>query len=594
VDGETSGLGELKKAVSKAATRKILGSIGSSARSTCLGVAIGHFLVLPLSAQTSAQTVPTIPPQDLIPLPVPTPLPTPQIPPALPPIDLQPTPVLPGAIPGAIPGTIVVERFEVLGSTIFTAAELAKITAPFTQRPISFPELLQAAAAVTKRYTDQGYLTSGAIVPPQTLEQGVVTLQVVEGELEAINITGTRRLNPNYVRSRLQLATQKPLNTRRLLEALQLLQLNPVIQTLSTELSTGTRPGQNLLEVRVEEAPAFQFQVGLDNGRSPAVGSFRRRAQLSHANLLGQSDDFRVAYENTDGSNSVDGSYTLPINSRNGALSFNFSAADSRIIESPFDAIDIESQSRSVNLTFRQPLVQTPNREIALGFTLSHQQNDTSLLGVPFQLSPGANDRGETRISALRFSQEWLNRGARSVVAVRSQFSLGVGTFATVNNDAPDSRFLAWQGQAQWARLLAPDTLLLVRSSVQLADQSLVPLEQFSVGGAVTVRGYRQDRLLTDNGAVVSAELRLPILRGANDGVLQLTPFVDFGTAWNSSGRANPDPKTLVSVGLGLQWQQSDRLSARLDWGIPLVPVASGDRTWQENGIHFTITYNLF
>jgi len=40
---------------------------------------------------------------------------------------------------------------------------------------------------------------------------------------------------------------------------------------------------------------------------------------------------------------------------------------------------------------------------------------------------------------------------------------------------------------------LAPDTLLLVRGNVQLADRALVPIEQFSLGGLESVRGYRQD-----------------------------------------------------------------------------------------------------
>jgi len=50
-----------------------------------------------------------------------------------------------------------------------------------------------------------------------------------------------------------------------------------------------------------------------------------------------------------------------------------------------------------------------------------------------------------------------------------------------------------------------------------------------------------------------------------------LPPFVDVGTTWNSFGRVQTN--TLASVGLGLRWQQGDRFTARLDWGIPLVEV---------------------
>jgi hemolysin activation/secretion protein len=75
-------------------------------------------------------------------------------------------------------------------------------------------------------------------------------------------------------------------------------------------------------------------------------------------------------------------------------------------------------------------------------------------------------------------------------------------------------------------RLLAPETLLLLRGNVQLSTTSLVPLEQFSLGGLQSVRGYRQDLLLTDNGAFAWAEVRLPVLRVPDwKAVLQIAPL---------------------------------------------------------------------
>jgi hemolysin activation/secretion protein len=82
-----------------------------------------------------------------------------------------------------------------------------KVLARFTKKPISFAELFQARSAVTKLYTDQGYITSGAYIPPQRFQSGVVKIQVVEGGLEDIQVTGTQRLNPNYMRSRIAIAT---------------------------------------------------------------------------------------------------------------------------------------------------------------------------------------------------------------------------------------------------------------------------------------------------------------------------------------------------------------------------------------------------
>ncbi|WP_375512318.1 ShlB/FhaC/HecB family hemolysin secretion/activation protein [uncultured Nostoc sp.] len=491
-----------------------------------------------------------------------------------------------------------VDRIEVVGSTVFKPEDFAAITAPFVGREVSFTELLQVKDAISKLYTDNGYVTTGALITPQTVEAGVIKIQVVEGSLQEIKIVGNRRLRSQYIRDRIKLGAGKPLNIPRLLEKLQLLRLDPRIQNLSAELQTGVSPGTNVLQVEVEEAETFKLTTSLDNGRSPSVGSFRRGVDLQEANLLGLGDTLSVGYANTDGSNTINANYTLPINARNGSVSFGFSQGWNRVIEEPFSVLDIQSNSRSYELAYRQPLVQKPTQELAIGLSFSRQESQTELgldnIG-PFRLSPGADANGKTNISALRFFQEYTQRSNQYVFAARSQLSFGVDWFdANVSDNQPDSRFFAWRGQAQWVRQLAPDTLFLARGDFQLATDSLVPLEQFGLGGQLSVRGYRQDVLLTDNGLLFSAEFRVPIVRATKiGGILQLTPFIDVGKGWNVNGK-NPSPSTLFSTGLGLLWKQSDKFSARLDWGIPLISVDGEKRVLQENGLYFSVSYSPF
>ncbi|HBW90133.1 MAG TPA: peptide transporter [Cyanobacteria bacterium UBA11149] len=544
------------------------------------------------------------PPQDIVPPSLPPTTP-PSLPQQLPPPQqlLPPNlaPTSPEVPNGGDQNKITVQKFEFSGNTAFSNEELAKVTESFTNRSITFAELLNARSAITQLYVENGYVTSGAFIPPQSMTEGTIKIEIVEGGLEDIQVNGLRRLNDNYIRSRLGLATKKPLNVPKLLEGLRLLQLNPLIENISAELSTGSGPGTSLLIVEVKEADSWSYQLFANNGRSPSVGSFRRGASLTQANLLGLGDGLTVSWTNTDGSNELDGTYTLPINPRNGTLSISYSDTSSKVIESPFNFLDIQSTSSNLDITLRQPIFQTPAKEFVLGLTASRRVSQTLFLedligeGVGFP-APGADDDGRTRLFALRFFQEWTKRGAKEVFAVRSQFNIGLDAFgATSSDDNPDSRFLSWRGQAQWVRLLAPETLLLIRGDVQLADQDLLPTEQFGLGGQGSVRGYRQDVRLTDNGAFASAELRLPILRIPEwDGVLQVTPFVDLGTTWNSGDSPDPDPRSLAAIGLGLQWQQGDRFTARLDWGIPLISVDSTERTWQENGLYFSIIINPF
>ncbi|WP_017319454.1 ShlB/FhaC/HecB family hemolysin secretion/activation protein [Mastigocladopsis repens] len=568
---------------------------------------LAEFQILTFTHSNTTSTVilsqvqnPTQVPNPITPIPPPQPIPTPQPPPETP-LDLPPS-TPPSSAPRLdTPGTISVKKFEFEGNTekVFSDQKLSEVTAQFTNRPITFTELLQVEAVVTKLYTDAGYINSGAFIPAnQTFPQqgAVVKVQIVEGGLEEIKVTGTRRLNPNYLRSRIQLGTSRPLNRYRLLEALQLLQLNPLIQNLSAELSAGSRSDQSLLEVRVVEADSFRTELFVDNGRAPSVGSFRRGIRISEGNVFGIGDSFAATYTNTDGSNALDLNYAVPLNPRNGTLNLAGGFTDTTVIEPPFDRIDITGDSFYIDVGFRQPIIQSPTRELALGLTFSRQQSKTKLQGEDYALSPGSDENGETRISALRFFQEYTQRSPQQVLALRSQFSLGVGLFdATINNEPPDSRFFSWRGQGQYVRLLAPETLLVLRSDLQFTTRALVPLEQFSLGGLQSVRGYRQDQLLVDNGFFASAEVRLPVVRVERvEGVLQVVPFVDFGIGWNSSDTSDLDPNTLVSVGLGLQWQMGDGLTARLDYGIGLTDVDSSDRTLQEKGFYFSVNYSPF
>ncbi len=560
---------------------------------------------LPPDAPPLAPEIPPRRPSETLPEPQPSspPLSPEQV---LPSSSPPPPPTTVEIAPGEeVPETITVERFEFEGNTVISDEELTEATKDFLNRPLAFAEVFEVRSAITELYRERGYVTSGAIIPPQTFTaQGVVKIQVIEGGLEggieAIDVRGTRRLNPNYIRRRIALAAGTPLNQNALIEALQLLQLDPLIENLKAELTAGTRQGSSRLIVQVEEAETFHLDLSLNNSRSPNIGTFERRLELTQANLFGEGDGIIVGFSNTSGSNTLDASYTYPLNPRNGTLNFTTSFTLSNVVESPFNRIDLDADSRYFGLTLRQPLKRSLSEEFALGLSLTNQRSDVTIFDVPVRLSPGTEEDGSTTVTALRFFQEWLRQSNRHVFSVRSQFSLGLGVLGgTSNEEGPDSNFLAWRGQVQWVNLLAPDTLLILGGDVQVSTSPLLRLEQFGLGGQDTVRGYRQNVLLADNGASASAELRLPILRlPQQNGLLQLAPFLDLGFAWNSSGNPDPepDPNFLASIGLGLRFQMGDRLSATLDYGIPLIDVdiVSEDTTLQEEGLYFSVVYRIF
>lgn len=551
-----------------------------------------------------AQSPPILRPD--IPIQTPKPEPKPLLPPSQEILPTTPTPNLPSQpiVPSNLPSSIVIKRFQITGSTVFTPADFAQITGRFTNKPLDFAQLMQVSSEITQLYVRNGYINSGAYIPGNQsfdAQGGTIEIKVIEGRVEDIVVTGNQRLDSNYIKSRVAIGAGKVLKIDRLIEGLQLLQLNPLIKSIGTELVSGQQPGTSIVQLTITETPNWQVGVNVANNRTPSVGDIQAQISASHNNVTGIGDAIGIAYGKSEASSVIDFNYTLPLNPRNGTLRAQYSNSTSKVIESPFDRLDINSAGQDFGLTYRQPIIQTPSQEFALGVTLARRETNTgyltSVIGERIAYpTPGADANGLTRVTAARFFQDYTVKDTQQVFALRSQVSLGVNALgATINSSSPDSKFVNWRGQAQYVKSLAPNSLVLVKVESQLADRPLLALEQIGFGGQDTVRGYRQDLLLADNGVTASAEVRFPIFTTPESkSVLQLVPFLDFGWAWNKPGNPNPNPtpSTIASTGLGLRYQGGDNFSAKLDYGIPFTAIDSIKRTAQEKGFYFSLNYN--
>ncbi|MEH1863155.1 MAG: ShlB/FhaC/HecB family hemolysin secretion/activation protein [Nostoc sp.] len=526
----------------------------------------------------------------------PQPSPTPTLPPTPP----TPTvPILPSPPQENLPDTtfpsgekFFVKEIQVTGYSVL-GDEIIKLKQPLENKNITFEQLLQLRSQITKLYVDNGYITSGAFISNnQNVASGVVQIQVVEGELEGISILGLQRLQPGYVRSRIKRLAGKPLNQKSIEQALQLLQLDPVIQRVNAELTAGSTPGNNILQVTITESPPFHLGVTFANNQSTSVGSEQGSVFLTHDNLLGFGDKFSAEYGGSKGLDIYDINYSIPFNALDGTIGVRYSNSASRIIESEFRDLNIRSEAETVSFNVRQPLIHRPNREFALSLAFDLRRSQTYILNdIPFSFTEGPED-GESRVTVIRFSQDWLQRNANSVLAARSQFSFGIDAIdATVNDSGTDGRFFSWVGQFQWVQRLSPRILMLAKVNTQLTPDSLLSLEKISIGGVDTVRGYDQNQIVADNGVVGGVEVRIPL--ASNVETLQLIPFFDIGTAWNNRG-INADPQTLASLGLGLNWQPFNGLVLRADYGIPLMGTSDHGSSLQENGFNFSVRYQPF
>jgi len=522
-----------------------------------------------------------------------------------------------------IPDRVDVQNFVVTGSTVFDPDELSAIALtalldsenetdelrcdidqPVTlDAPLSLTpsQLVQASNAIEQCYIERGYINSGAFIAESELfdtEDNTIEISVVEGRLENIAVevvrSGLFGLNPSYVEARLNAYVGDPFNLDELVQAVQLLESDPLITQISTEIVPGTETGTSVLNARVVQDDGLDAVLFIDNNRSPSVGSLRRGLSVSQANLLGIGDRLSLGYNFTEGSSEFNIGYTIPVNPRNGVVGVSFTSSENEVIEEPFSILDILSSSRNYEVFYRQPLILTPTEEFAISLTASHRESRAEFLegiageSIPFP-GVGADADGRTRITALRFGQEWISRNPDQVIALLSEFSLGIDALgATIQPIPPDGEFFLWRGQGQWVRRLGPDTLFILRGNMQLANGPLLPNEQFSFGGQSAGRGYRLNTLLRDNGWFASAEFRLPVARIPEDNILvQVAPFFDVGGGWNKGDVT--DTLFLTSTGLGLIFEVDDTISARLDWGIPLSDFETEGSDLQDSGIYFSI-----
>ncbi|MEI6084519.1 MAG: POTRA domain-containing protein, partial [Verrucomicrobiota bacterium] len=325
-----------------------------------------------------------------------------------------------------MPATLFVREFQFTGNRAFTAADLAKITAPFTNRAITSEDLEDARRAITLHYINHGYVNSGAIIPDQDPAAGVITIHIVEGTLTKIKVAGNKWLRDDYITSRLQRWSAPPLKLDQLKEGLSILRQNPNVKQVNAELLPGATPGDSILDVRLVDQQPFRAALQVDNYRPPSVGAEQISSTLADLNLTGHSDPLEVTYgianagENDgwgfSGWDNVAGSYALPLNRYDTSLDIRASQDNTSIVENQFTALNINSESVNLGITLRQPIYQTANREVALSISFDRRQNNTTLLGQPYDISPGA-ENGRITVSVLGLSQEFIDRGQNHVLA---------------------------------------------------------------------------------------------------------------------------------------------------------------------------------
>ena len=205
---------------------------------------------------------------------------------------LPAAPVAPVAIEGQ--QTVMVQKFVIQGNSIFSTATLHQLIASYEAKNLSFNELQQAANQISKYYADRGYSYSYAFLPAQNLNQGQVTIQVLEAVLNGVQIQNNTNTQPWLIQSIIE-----PLEPRQIFSDRQLEEIASRLDLLkgvksSFAFTAGQAKNETVLEVDLEPTQKYQAYVGADNMGGKYTGKVRGTGGVRVNSLLGLGDQLSI------------------------------------------------------------------------------------------------------------------------------------------------------------------------------------------------------------------------------------------------------------------------------------------------------------
>lgn len=504
---------------------------------------------------------------------------------------LQQRPVAPGIdLPerpersaGSQVRNISVQRFDLEASAILAAAEIQTALAPFVNRTLSLNDLFDAVAAINQLYDARQMPTARAVLPPQDIHDGVVRIRLVEARVGEVRIQTVNQVTGGFVRDRLRLQEGDLLSVPEL-EA-DLIRFNRLHQA---QLRASVKPGQvggtTDVELIAQEPLRRRVQVYVDNAGRNTVGEIRLGVLGQWNGLLGRDDSLQISGVGAQGSTNLAAAYATALNPDGWRLDLGFNADRIKIIDGPFEPLDIGGSSYGLSVGVSKPLV-VGAEQLWLGYARLANKTSESTFGGITQV------KGTLTVLTAGVSGDRQLDG--SVWTLDANVNLGN------QSSGGSGSFWSARANAAWLKPWGPRTQWVLRGGLQISPTELLPSsEQFQVGGSASVRGYSEGLLTGRSGYLASVELRHQLHRPAADSGWPFVTglaFVDHGGAFPF----RPDPLAdvtsrdfLTGAGFGLAAEWSPSVQGRLTLGWPLRN-RSSEIEMSKPRLYATVTYNL-
>jgi len=473
-------------------------------------------------------------------------------------------------------------QIRLSGAQSLPEAELQTLAAPYIGRDVTLADLETLADKLTVLYRSRGYFLAQAVVPMQTVRDGVVEISIIEGRLGnlALNIDPATPFSEARARAILSpLQAGQPLNGPQYERAMLLLSDQPGIRAGSA-LQAGVQAGTTDMTVEIQSARRWSFSADADNYGTRETGRYRAGGSARWASPTGIGDalDARLMLSNSGGLALGRLSYEAPLGSAGWRAGIGISHVQYQL-GGAFGALDAHGEADVADASLNYPVIRSRRHNFVVQMRTEYKKLHDQYGAVEFD--------GHKRVQGLGLGWNWELRddvfggGYWSSTATWYHGHLSLRDAQTVASDLPANggrgaagNFDKFSFQLSRLQALAPSHTLFLSLGGQWARKNLDASEQLALGGASAVRAYSSDEVLVDQGAIASVQWRYSL-----DGGLTPYLFYDAARGWPSRNRLPGETANIQNLrggGLGLQWARSGdfNLNLTLAWGAGNRPAA--------------------
>ncbi len=466
--------------------------------------------------------------------------------------------------------TIFVESFTVEGNSLLTDEEIRSTVKEFEGQDLTLGQMKEAANRLTDLYRSKGYLLVRTIVPKQNFKDGPVQLKVLEGKVGKVTVEGSKHFSSEWVKKHIDEATadgnfQADEFQRKLLLLNDYEDLNA-----QAVLKPGAEKGTADIVVKIEDEAPFHIGLDYNNYGVPETGEHRFGMTMDIGNIATDGDKLRLRgvfqFPTDDLSSFAQLKYGIPVNTNGTRVGFEYQRGAFSAGDGLAQILDVRGDANIFSVYGSHALERTLDHSSDLSFTVSYKDIENNI----FNNFPLA--REDYVATRLGYQGDWRDVSGRTLFQASWTQGFGGDGGPIVSNIRADDSFTKFNLAAMRIHNLSPGIYGVIRGSGQIATDSLYTIEQFSVGGVSTVRGYTQSELLGDSGYALSGELRWsPWLDDPE--LFQALIFIDHGGVSIIDKFPGELPESsLTGAGFGFRSSPWDNTHLMLDIGFPISP----------------------